>query len=439
MDRMLKVARLVLCSIWLLTCLMVSLTSAVELHVWPIGWTPEMTQYIKERVVPEFQKKHPGVDVVITPHTWDGGEKLILSTAAGVPPDLVMTGGTTVVNYVPTGLLQPIDRFLEQWENYDLVYPGAWANARWEGKTYSVPFTVDLRLIAYHMDVFAEVGLDPGRPLESWEEIEAAARLTTKLEGDTVVRRGITFSTALGNTGIPQNFGHFLIQLGGRLISNDSRTPLYNDELGRETLEYLKRLYDIGHPSGYGSPPSTGISDFAAQRLAMNPSASYTTPANLVTQNPDIAGQLGAFAPRRSPDRDPVALAFINGLGIPAASRHPEMAWDFIEQLLTHENARAFVELNGYMMPRVDLREWILTNRPALVPWFEAMDYVEVWPQIPGGLPGYTYLGDWVIKALLGEVAPAIALEQAEREQQILFDEYWADIERRTANVQGIN
>src|SRR5690606_37003861 len=143
---MLKVARLVLCSIWLLTCLMVSLTSAVELHVWPIGWTPEMTQYIKERVVPEFQKKHPGVDVVITPHTWDGGEKLILSTAAGVPPDLVMTGGTTVVNYVPTGLLQPIDRFLEQWENYDLVYPGAWANARWEGKTYSVPFTVDLRL-----------------------------------------------------------------------------------------------------------------------------------------------------------------------------------------------------------------------------------------------------------------------------------------------------
>lgn len=427
-----KVSRigLSLCSI--LVVFLLSLSSAwaaAELHVWPIGWSAEMQQYIKERVVPEFQEKHPGVDVVITPGSWDGGARLIVAVAAGVAPDLIMTGGTTVVNYVPTGLLQPIDRFLEKWENFDLVYPGAWENARWEGKTYSVPFTVDLRLVAYHKDIFAEAGLDPENPPQSWEELETAARLTTKTEGDKVVRRGITLPTRQSSPGVSQRFGHFLIQAGGNLISEDSRRPLFNDDIGRETLEYMKRLYDIGHPPGFVAPESTGISAFSAQQLAMNPAASYSTPGNLLKQNPDIVDQLGAFPPRRSPESDPVALAFINGLGIPAASEQPELAWDFMEQLLTHENARAFVELNGYMMPRMDLAEWIQENRPGLVPWFSAMEHVHVWPQIPGGIDGYNTLGNWVARALLGEIAPGIALDQAEKDQQTLFDEYWAEIE----------
>lgn len=406
--------------------------AATELHVWPIGWTAAMQQYVRERVNPDFQAKYPGVEIVITPVGWnDATEKLTIAIAAGVPPDIVTTGGTTVISYVPRGMLLPLDRFLEQWENYDRVYPGAWENARWEGKTYSVPFTVDLRLTAYHKDVFLEVGLDPERPPQSWEELETAVRLTTKIDGDTVVRRGVAFSTAMGDAGLAQRFGHLVIQAGGRLISDDARTPLFNDEIGRDALEFMKRLYDLGHPAGYRSPPSTGISAFAAQQIAIELAASYVTPQNLFTQAPDLVSQLGAYPPRRSSEHPPVALAFINGHGIPAASKQPELAWAYIEHLLTPENARAFVELSGFMMPRRDLAEWIQEHRPALVPWFSAMDHVVAWPQVPGEIRGYTTLSEWIARALLGEVAPGIALQQAEAAQITLFNEYWAEIEGR--------
>lgn len=408
---------------------MSSALAATEIHIWPIGWSAEMQQYVNERVLPEFQEKHPGVEVVITPVTWEeNSAKLTVATAAGNAPDIFTTGGTTVVNYVPRGLLQPLDPFLETWDDYHLVYPGAWDNARWEGKIYSVPFTVDLRLVAYHKDIFSEVGLDPESPLRSWEELETAAHLTRKTVGDTVVRRGITLPTAFGSAAVSQRFGQFLMQAGGRLISDDSKTPLFNDEIGHETLTYLKRLYDIGHPPGFNAPPSTGVGAFAAQQIAINPSAAYTTPDNLMRENPDLVNQIGAFPPRKSPEDPEVALAFVNGLGIPAASKHPELAWDFLAHLLAHDHARAFVELNGYMMPRVDLADWIQENRPALIPWFFAMDYVRSWPQIPGP---YATLGDWVARALLGEVAPGIALEAAELEQQAVLDDYWARINAR--------
>lgn len=401
-------------------------TQANELHIWPIGWTPEMTEYIVERIVPEFQRKHPGVEVVITPHTWDGGEKLAIATAGGVAPDIVMTGATTVVSHVPRGLLQPIDRFLETWDNYHLVYPGAWDNAKWEGKTYSVPFTVDLRIVAYHQDIFSEVGLAPDQPLESWEEIEEAARLTTRVEGDTIVRRGTAFSTGT-TAGMVQNFVHFLKQLGGQHISEDSRVPLYNTEEGREVLEFMKRVHDTTHPQGFGAPPSLGIPAFYAQQNAMHIAASYAVVRNMTRHNPTLLGQLGTFVPRRSPDSAPVSLAFLDGFGIPAGSKQPELAWDFIALMLEEDHARAFVEIQGYMMPRMDLVHWIQGNRPALIPWYEAMEHVITYPLIPGG----GTLGSRIGQVLNGEVDAGIALEQAEREETAIFDQYWRDIERR--------
>jgi multiple sugar transport system substrate-binding protein len=397
---------------------------AAELNVWPIGWNLEMIKYVEENVVPRFQEKHPGVNVVFTSMGWGNEEeKLILAIAAGIPPDIVTTGGTTIVSYVPRGLLAPLDRYLARWENYRYVYPGAWENARWGGQTYSVPLTVDLRLIAYHQDIFAETGLDPARPPGSWEELEQAAGRTTRTDANAVSRRGIVIST--GVTGAAQRFGHFLMQANGKIISDDGRRPLYNNEVGLGTLEFLKRLYDIGHPKGMNAPPGTGMSAFAAQQIAIDPAASYSVSLNLLRDNPDVINQLGAFAPRRSQLHNPIALAFINGHGIPSASKRSDMAWDFMEGLLTHDNAKAFVEINGFMMPRMDLAKWIMANRPALAKWFMAMDHVRAWPQVPAAIQGYNSLGSWIAPALLGELAPRTALEQAEREQQILFDDFW--------------
>lgn len=66
-----------------------------------------------------------------------------------------------------------------------------------------------------------------------------------------------------------------------------------------------------------------------------------------------------------------------------------------------------------------------------MVPWFEAMDYIVPWPQIPGGLAGYTTIGDEVVKVIKGEMAPATALERAYDAQVTLINDWWANVENR--------
>ena len=395
------------------------------LEVWINQWSADATKWVQENVVPAFEAKHPGVKVNISPE--GSVEKLVLATAGGIAPDIIFTGGTSLIALAPQGLLRPLNSYVEQWDEYEMFHPLAFANAWWEGNLYSIPQTVELRMINYHKDLFNEAGLDPERPPQSWEELEAAARRLTRISGNQLEVRGYLWGWS--NINAAQEFGGFLMQNGGKLISDDSRKPLFNDALGLETLEFLFRMYEIAYPPGVAGPqPRAGLSAFSARQVAMLPGAP-TIVQQVRDQAPEILGQASAFVPRRSPNHEPVALAFINGLGIPAGAQNPDLAFEFIEMLSTAEASKVFMRTGGFVSPRIDLAEWVQETLPEMVPWYMALEYIRPWPQIPGAVAGYTTLGDEILKVLRRQIPPATALILAEQAQANLFNDYWASIE----------
>lgn len=212
-----------------------------ELEVWVNQWSLEVTKWIEENIVPAFEAKYPDVKVNISPE--GSVEKLILASAAGIAPDITFTGGTSLIALAPQGLLRPLNSYVEQWDDYEIFHPLSFSNGWWEGNLYSIPQNVELRMINYHKDLFNEAGLDGDRPPQSWEELEAAARRLTRIVDNQMEVRGYMWGWSSINAA--QEFGGFLMQNGGKLISDDARTPLFNDALGLETLEFLNELYQI--------------------------------------------------------------------------------------------------------------------------------------------------------------------------------------------------
>jgi multiple sugar transport system substrate-binding protein len=312
---------------------------------------------------------------------------------------------------------------MAKWKDLNQFHPLAFANARWNGKTYSIPQTVEVRMINYHKDLFNEVGLDAERPPQSWEDLERAARKLTRVQDKKMTQRGYMWGWS--NVNAAQEFGWFLMQNNGKLITDDARKPLFNNSLGIETLQFLNGLYQIAYPAGVASPQTPkGITAFAARQWAMVP-GNYSLTKQVSDQAPEILGQVGAFIPRRSLAQKQVALSFINGLGIPSGAKYPDLAFEFIEMLASKEASQAFMSLSGFLSPRKDLASWVQDKYKTLVPWFEALEYIQPWPQVPGALAGYTTLGDEILKVLKGQIPPETALIQAERAQVNLFNDYW--------------
>lgn len=420
-----KVCTLVaVCSV-LLALLPTPAHAKTELHVWLI-FPQDIIDWVQKRLVPEFQQRHPDVEVVITPHTWTSIiEAYPVASAAGVPPDITTVGGNYIAS-VMDGRLQPLERFIEQGGEVEAIHPAAWNP--FLGVRYHVPLNLDIRIGAYHKEVFWEAGLDANTPPQSWEEIEEAAKRTTRTSGDNLVRRG--WQSATGVIGAAQEFGHFLFQNEGEIISEDLRTFLYNDEKGIETLEFMKRMYEIYQPPGMRFAGGS----FATQNVAMQLGSYDLYRSILLGSNPDLLDQLGAFFPRRSPETRPVALNFVNGLGIHPQSKHPELAWEFINLFVTEEAAMVFLNA-GILHPRADIADWVMEAHPGIMPWYLAIEYARPWPLEPASAwnPPEDSLGERVMQAITGQIPPQAALQEAIRVQQARLVERWALWEGRTS------
>ena len=67
-------------------------------------------KYLNDNVIPEFERKF-NADVSIDMATWNNRmEKLLITTAGGVPPDVYMNGAEHVLELVEMGLVAPLDK-----------------------------------------------------------------------------------------------------------------------------------------------------------------------------------------------------------------------------------------------------------------------------------------------------------------------------------------
>jgi ABC-type glycerol-3-phosphate transport system substrate-binding protein len=394
----------------------------IPIRIMLVGIPPAVISTFQTELLPAFEKQNPDIKVELTTANWTTRpNKMLVEMAAGVGPDIVSTGAANPPIEAAQGLLMPIDKYLAQWKGRDRIQPGLWENQRYDGKTYGVPQYVDLRLFAYFKDQVQEAGYPENFRPNSWDELRRAAAKLNRMDGDKLVRRGMSWAWTSTAAGTAQSYAWFMAMNGSNPISDDMRQVTLNTSKGIETLQYLADLYDTVNPT---TNVATNLTFTAGTvSIAQTNSGTVTT---LQQNAPELLANIGVFSPRFSSSAAPIAQAFPNGLAITAGCKYPDEAWRVLEYLLSQEVMEQVMMETGWVMSRMDLYNTVRTKLPDLLGWFEEMQYAKTMSVIPNTSQLMPLLTGYIYKVYNKEQSVTAALENASREWQTSINEFWA-------------
>ncbi|HEX6972528.1 MAG TPA: extracellular solute-binding protein [Limnochordia bacterium] len=198
---------------------------------------------ILEEYVQEYQRLHPDVEIVRVPRTGtdqEAMEKIYVSIAAGVPPDVVFIPQVFLTDYVARGVVQPVPRVYRS--RIAAAYlPGALQLATYQGELYGFPTESQPQALAYNAAVFSQAGL-PDAPPATWEELRTLARKLTRRQADgELVRAGygiLTYATPISAYVLSYSRAH-----GDLPIQPDLRRVNFSGAGSVAAVEFLRILY----------------------------------------------------------------------------------------------------------------------------------------------------------------------------------------------------
>lgn len=396
-----------------------ALTSAQTrtLHFLAPGFSPELVSVFENEILPEFEALH-NVEVNVEPIGWgERTDRIAILLASGLPPDLIGTAYYSPYQEGASGLLAPLDKYLAEWEHAHTIPEPVWETQRWRGQVVAVPLYFDLRAIAYNKHLYAEVGLDPEGPPQSWEELLEAIQLLTRFTptGDALAVRGITFwggaqemLTWVHQTGLPP------IDLVD--FRSNLNTP--------EAIEAARFFLEMNRASRLDLSLAGG--GFDTGGVAMT----TTNPGNVVTwyenMGSEFLSQVGVFAPRKSPSLDPVAVGFINGVGISSASPNKDLAWKLIEYLMSDKVLLRIQPMTGWMTPRTDMVGDF--DAPYLDIYYPLVSYIKAAQLPPPRNESQNGLDAIMNRAVNNEISPEQAMLEGHEVWQRLLNEWRAEL-----------
>ena len=240
-------------------------------------WPPDVR--MPEAAVPReiflrFVEGHPELEIVTArsmTFRGGGGESgRFMAMASGTAPDVIALTTRQLPGYIEQGLLAPLNDFLKDYDPWVEISDEFMDAATVDGKTYAVPVIHGMGEIrssygyvassfpqggtlalVYRKDMFADAGLDPNRPPQTWDELYEYAKALRKRNvlARSGPMRGHThdevygFGIATGREAGFQ-FANFVWQNGGELVRSEGNRwrCVFDEPAGVEALEFLQKL-----------------------------------------------------------------------------------------------------------------------------------------------------------------------------------------------------
>ncbi len=203
---------------------------------WVMGYEGEVVA----RLLPEFERQHPGIRVDLQVVPWlSAHEKLLTAFAGDALPDVCPLGNTWIPEFAALGALEPLDEEIAATPGFDAgdFFPGVWDTGVVEGRTYAVPWYVETRLPFYRRDMLAKAGVE--RVPASWDEWRTAMGRVKQVAGP-------------GNYAILLPLNEFepllslAIQQPEPLLRDGGRYGNFRSEGFRQSLGFYKEMFDRG-------------------------------------------------------------------------------------------------------------------------------------------------------------------------------------------------
>ena len=358
----------------------------VELKLWMTG--VGVDKYMKDSIVPAFEKENPGVTVTATNLSWSSySQKILTGIAANDGPDVFSFYSVDVAPWAARGVLDALDGKVDA----NLFIPSALANGQWDGKIYALPIGLRMRPLFYRADFLKSAGFD--KPPATWEELRAYAnKLVKKDAGGNVERVGFWVPTNHPYKTV-QMWLTFLWNAGGEVFSTDGKKAAFNSAEGVEATQFLADLIRADKVDVPGAIKVDNV-DFAQGRVAMLVS-------NIVTR--DLIKNFPALKPD-------VGIAMVPGkkaqyvefsgdmIGIAKGSKHPVEA----AKLINFIAARPEIALKYYAIDQnmPSLKSLVDSDFVKNDPWIATyLKFVDKARPLPAH-PRWTEIASVLTKAL---------------------------------------
>ena len=303
----------------------------ITLEYWM--WDPNFAEQ-EQAMIDRYEAMHPNVTINLTaldPKSY--WTKLAAMAATKQMPDVFNMHPNSVEDFVDQGaLLDLTDMIKKDFNKEDYFWSVMDSSFGVKGRYYGVPFAWVGSVMYYNKDLFDKYGVEYPKAGWTWDDFLAKAKALTKdLDGDG--------KTDLWGYGV---FSRYAVY-DGWILQNDG------DYLNREKLtfepnnnakEAIKFLYDLAntykvspHPKDYDLDKKKIKLIFQQEKAAMISEGSW----NIKYMRQDMPADFDwdiAYFPRGPHWKADTMHAWADGISIPASSKHPEAAWDFIKFVL---------------------------------------------------------------------------------------------------------
>jgi len=183
----------------------------------------------------EFEAEHPDIKVTMEMLPYDElRTKLITSTAAGMPPDIVRMDILWMPEFAEMGALLELENYMaETGISTGDFYPGPLSTCMWKGKLYGLPLNTDTRVLGYRKSLLEAAGVSVPT---TWDEfLDACKKLTLDKDDDGIIDQ---WGFDIGWTAT-WHFNPWLWQAGGAELNSEMTKAVINEGPGVTALQFL--------------------------------------------------------------------------------------------------------------------------------------------------------------------------------------------------------
>ena len=299
----------------------------VELVLWCGSWKEDFTI----PVINEFEEKNPGIKVRVEYWPWDGMiDKFLIALKNDNGPDVINLAVDWTITFEAMGKLAPLDEFIAA-DKMDMsdFFEGALQTARYNGKTYALPYRSEAMGIFFNKKIFKEAGLNPDKAPETWPQLLEYAKATTK---------GDVFGWGLLGRDPENLFSQLIVMIwsnGGEILNDDYTKCTLNEPAAVEAAQFyvdLYRKYKVTPLSTMENNEEENVNLFTNEKVAMVMSGNYSI-EKILKANPNI--QMGTAVP---PKWKTIKLRLAGwNTAITNTCKNKEAAWKLIKFLSSTE------------------------------------------------------------------------------------------------------